>query len=224
VRVIEHIAFGEAYELPPRKVAASAAELHAFEGTFRAGDGSTLTLRAEGDHLLAEAHGAMAYVLSVTGDTASSPRASAASERSATIVAALVKGDVAPLHAALDEPPDTAELGRQERGMMADRQNRWGAYKSFTVLGSVPLPQGPVQTTVRIDFERGIATNIYVWDRNGRIVDVGARPYQPVTLMASGSGEFRAFNERTGGGMRVRMAGGALLVATPRGDVRLERQ
>jgi hypothetical protein len=77
---------------------------------------------------------------------------------------------------------------------------------------------------VRIDFERGTATNIYVWDRNGKIVDVGARPYQPVQLNASGNGEFRAFNERTGGGMRVRLDGGALFVATPHGDVRLARR
>ena len=110
---------------------------------------------------------------------------------------------------------------------MADRTNRWGAFKSFDVLGSVPLPQGPVQTTVRLDFERGIATNIYVWGRDGKIVDVGARPYQSVELLPTGDKEFSSFNERSGRGMRLRFEGGAgpgaLLVTTPHGVVRLVR-
>lgn len=229
VRTLEHIAFGEPYELPPQKVAVSAAALQAVAGTYRGSDGSTLTLRVDGEKLLADAAGPMAYLLSITGDTVASPRAAAANERSAAIVAALVRGDVAPLHAALDDAPDTAELGRQERGMMADRINRWGAYKSFAVLGTVPLPQGPVQTTVRIDFERGVATNIYVWDRTGKIVDVGARPYQSVELSAAENGEFRSFSLRSGGGLRFRAesSGGAkataLLIVTPRGEVRFVR-
>jgi hypothetical protein len=227
VRTLEHIAFGEPYELPPRKAAVTGAALASLAGTYRASDGSTLTLRVESEKLFADAAGPMAYLLSVSGDTMSSPRAAAANEKSAAIVAALVRGDIGPLHAALDEPPDTAELGRQERGMMADRVNRWGAFKSFAVLGTVPLAEGPVQTTVRLDFERGTATNIYAWDRAGKIVDVGARPYQSVELSADESGEFRSFSLRTGGGLRIRGEGGAqsaaISVVTPRGPVRLVR-
>jgi CubicO group peptidase (beta-lactamase class C family) len=223
VRTLEHIAFGEAYELPPHKVAVTATALQSVAGTYRASDGSTLTLRVEGDKLLADAAGPMTYLLSVTGDTVSSPRAAAANEKSAAIVAALVRGDVGPLHAALDEAPDTTELGRQERGMMADRVSRWGSFRSFAVLGTVPLPQGPVQTTVRVDFERGTATNIYVWDRAGKIVDVGARPYQSVELTAGENGEFRSFNLRSSGTMRLHADGAGILVATPRGEVRLVR-
>ena len=190
-------------------------------GEFRASDGSTLTLRVEGGRLLADPRGQMAYTLVTTGDTASSPRAAAASAKSAAIVAALVHGDVAALRASLDEAPDSAELGRQERGMMADRASRWGAYKSFAVLGSVQLPQGPVQTTVRVDFERGTATNIYVWNRDEKIIDVGARPYQSTELIPVGGGEFRSYNVRTGGGLRVRLDGGAVVATTPQGAVRL---
>jgi hypothetical protein len=78
-----------------------------------------------------------------------------------------------------------------------------------------------------MDFERGTATNIYVWDRAGKIVDVGARPYQSVELAAAENGEFRSFNLRSGGGLRLRAEGGAnptaILIATPRGEVRLVR-
>ncbi|HEV8410770.1 MAG TPA: serine hydrolase domain-containing protein [Gemmatimonadaceae bacterium] len=223
VRALEHIAFGEPYDLPPKKVNATAAELNAMAGEFRASDGSTLTLRVEGDRLLADPRGQMAYTLAMTGDTASSPRTAAASAKSAAIVAALVRGDIAPLRSALDEAPDSAELGRQERGMMADRASRWGAYKSFAVLGSVQLPQGPVQTTVRVDFERGTATNIYVWNRDEKIIDVGARPYQSIELIPTGGGEFRAYNARSGGGLQVRAEGGALVATTPHGTVRLAK-
>ena len=227
VRSLEHIAFGEPYELPPRRSTVTAAALQAMGGTYRAADGSTLVLRVEGDRLLFDATGQMAYSLSVAGDTLSSPRAATANAASAAIVAALVRGDVGPLHAALDDAPDTAELGRQERGMMADRVDRWGAYRTFGVLGSVQLPRGPVQTTVRIDFERGTATNIYVWNAAGKIVDVGARPYQSGELIPVGNGEFRSFNLRAGGGMSVRAEGGqvvtGLTVETPRGAVRLSR-
>lgn len=227
VGTLEHIAFGEPYVLPPKKGVVTGAQLASLAGTYRASDGSTLTLRAEGEKILVDAAGPMAYLLSVTGDTISSPRAAAANEKSAAIVAALMRGDVGPLHAALDQAPDTAELGRQERGMMADRVNRWGAFKSFAVLGTVPVAEGPVLTTVRVDFERGTATNIYVWDRAGKIVDIGARPYESVELSADENGEFRSFNLRTGGGLRIRGAGGAqspaILIATPRGPVRLVR-
>ena len=230
VRALEHIAFGEPYELPPKKVSVSAEALQAMVGTYRASDGSTLSLRVEGERLLADPVGELAYLLTVTGDTASSPRATAANSASAAIVAALVRGDVGPLHGALDDAPDSAELGRQERGMMADRKDRWGAYRSFAVLGSVQLPRGPVQTTVRIDFERGTATNSYVWNAAGKIVDVGARPYQSTELIPVGSGEFRSYNIRSGGGLHVRAegdgsarTGSALAVETPHGVVRLAR-
>lgn len=111
--------------------------------------------------------------------------------------------------------------------MMADRVRRLGSLKSFAVLGTVPLPEGPVQTTVRIDFERGAVTNMYAWDRAGKIVDIGARPYQSVELTAAENGEFRSFNPRSGGGLRIRAEGGAnptaILIPTPRGEVRLVR-
>lgn len=115
--------------------------------------------------------------------------------------------------------------------MMADRVQRWGAFKSFTVLGTVPLAEGPVQTTVRVDFACGVATNLYVWDRAGKIVNVGARPFQSVVLTADESSEFRSFNLRSGGGLRLRGAGDAdgaqspaISIATPRGPVQLLRQ
>ncbi len=223
VRSLEHIAFGEPYELPPKKVMVSDAALKAAAGTYRASDGSTLTLRLDGSRLLADATGQLAFQLSITGDSAVSPRAAATNTKTTAMVGALVKGDASLLIANLADAPDSAETARDERDLMAQRQSRWGPYKSFAVLGSVQLPQGPLQTNVRVEFERGIATNIYVWGPGGRIIDVGARPYESTELTPVSAGEFQTYNMRAGMGMHVRVEAGALLVETPHGMVRLAR-
>jgi hypothetical protein len=76
---------------------------------------------------------------------------------------------------------------------------------------------------MRLDFERGTATNIYVWNRDEKIIDVGARPYQSSEFISTGNGEFRSYNIRSGGGLRVRREDGALVITTPHGIVRLTR-
>jgi CubicO group peptidase (beta-lactamase class C family) len=228
VRTLSRITFGEPYELPPQRVSVNAAALNAAAGAYRAGDGSHLTLRVEGDRLFADASGQLALSLLATGDTSSASRAAALNSRAATIVGALVRGDVRPLRAALDDPPDSAELTQQEQRLMTDRHERFGAFRSFEVLGTVPGAMGPLQTTVRLDFERGTATNIYAWNRDDRIVDVGARPYQSTELLTLGDRAFAVFNVRSGRVIRVNVVAGAaspaLVVDTQRGPVRLVRE
>ena len=214
--------------MPPRRVAVAAATLNAVAGTYRAPDGSRLTIRVAGEKLLADPAGQHAYLLLTVGDTTVAPRAAELNRKAATIVEALVRGDVGPLRSALDDAPDSVELSRQESGLMADRRNRLGAYQSFRVIGTVQAPGGPLQTTVRLDFEKGVATNIYFWNPDGRIVDLGARPYQPTELITVGEREFRSFNARSGSGVRLRfepgMTAAAVLADTKAGSVRLVRE
>ena len=228
VRTLERIAFGEPYELPPRRIAMAAATLTAVAGTYRAPDGSRLTIRVSGEKLFADPAGQQAYSLLTVGDTTVAPRAAELSRKTAAIVEALVHGDVGPLRRALDETPDSVELTRQEGGLMADRRNRFGAYRSFAVMGTVQAPGGPLQTTVRLDFEKGAVTNIYAWDPDGRIVDVGARPYQSTELIGVGEREFLSFNIRSGTGAHLRFEPGetaaAVLTDTKNGPVRLVRE
>ena len=70
---------------------------------------------------------------------------------------------------------------------MADRRQRWGELRSVEVLGTVPGMEGGLTTTVRLTFERGIGTNLYTWGPAGRVVDIGARPYQSTALVAVGA-------------------------------------
>ncbi|HVZ49766.1 MAG TPA: serine hydrolase domain-containing protein, partial [Gemmatimonadaceae bacterium] len=185
VRVVTAIVFGEPYELPVRAAAASPAAVAAVTGTWALPDGSTFTIRTTGpgNALVLDAVGQQAFALALTGDTASPPRAAALNAHARDIVAGLVRGDPSRLVAALGPGgPTPAEVAQQERGLMADRLSRLGAYRSFDVLGTAPGPEGMPTTVVRVTFERGVATNRYGWGPDGRIGDIGAQPYQAAPL------------------------------------------
>ncbi|MHB1069253.1 MAG: hypothetical protein ACYC1W_05280, partial [Gemmatimonadaceae bacterium] len=84
-------------------------------------------------------------------------------------------------------------------------------------------PDGGLRTTVRLNFERGGATNIYTFNRSRRIEDLGARPYAAVELIPSGVHEFRSFDPRGGGSMRLIFEGTTAFAITPAGRVALAR-
>lgn len=188
------------------------------------GNGSRLVLRADHGRLMADAVGQQADALLTTGDTASPPGAMEANERARAIVEALVVGNVGPLLAALGEGgADSAEVARQEAQLMDGRRQRLGAYRSLDVIGTLRAPDGGLRTTVRLNFERGGATNIYTFNRSRRIEDLGARPYSAVELIPSGAHEFRSFDPRGGGSMRLVFEDMAAFAITPAGRVTLAR-
>lgn len=224
VRVVARIVFGQPYELPPARVAVAPAALTVAVGTYAFADGSRLVLRAQDGRLMAEAVGQQAYALLATGDTASASEATTLNARSRAIAEAVVKGDVTLLRTALGPGgPDSAGVASQEAQMMEGRLQRFGAFRSVEVLGTVRGPEGGMQTTVRLNFDRGGATNIYTWDRSGHIMDLGARPYAPVELLPSENGEFRSFDARGGAGARLSFTADTATALTPRGAVTLVR-
>ena len=83
--------------------------------------------------------------------------------------------------------------------------------------------EGGLTTTVRLTFERGIATNLYAWGPAGRVVDIGARPYQSTALIAVGEREFQTMPMRGTGTLRLRLDGQDLVARLPLGSVRLTR-
>jgi CubicO group peptidase (beta-lactamase class C family) len=225
VRTVSRIVFGQPYELPPQRVSASAETLTQAAGSYRLADGSRLDLRADNGRLMAEAIGQQAYGLLSMGDTTSPPGAAEANERARAIVDSLVVGNVRPLLAALgDGGPDSAEVARQEAQLMDGRRQRLGAFQSAEVIGTLAGPDGGLRTTVRLNFERGGATNIYTFNRSRRIEDLGARPFAAVELIPTAGGEFRTFDPRGGAGMRLSFTNGTLSAITPAGQVPLRRQ
>jgi len=205
--------------------AATIAASPAIAGAYALPDGSHLLLRVEGGKVSAEAVGQQAYQLLATGDTVSVPEAATLNKKSGAIVAALMKGDVSLLAKSMGPGgPDSADIAQQEGQLREGRAGRFGTYKSFEVLGTILGPEGGMQTTVRLNYENGRATNLYTWDRGGHIMDVGGRPYQPVELQSGAGGELRSFNAATGKGAKFVAGDGTLSVQTPRGMLVLRKR
>ena len=209
---------------PPERAAAAPADIAALTGAFTLRDGSRLTLRADGARLTAEAVGQQAFQFLSAGDTTSPPEASTLNARALAAAQGAVRGDIRALRVALGPgAPDSASVAQQEAEMMQGRLGRFGEFRSVEVLGTSRGPGGMRRTTVRLNFARGGATNVYVWGPDGFIEDIEARPYAPSELVPTGPGEFRAMDPRTGGSATIRVRDGAVALQAPSGAVTVTR-
>ena len=223
-RALEHIVFGEPYALPPVSVTLTPTAVQRMSGRYRLADGSTLVLRGGAGGLVAEASGQRAFVLLTSGDTASSRVAPTLNLRADTIARAVLAGNVGPLVRAIGEGEDSAAVAGRERELMASRVERFGAFRSLDVLGTVPAGRAEQRTTVRITFERGVATNLYTWGPAGFLIDIAAQPFAPTPLLAISETEFQTFDLRSPSAMRLRVEGENLVALTPQGTIPLVRQ
>ncbi len=173
---------------------------------------------------MAEAVGQQAYQLLITGDTVSHANAARLNMQSRAIADALVKRDVRPLIAALGAGSDAADVAKQESELLSSRLERFGAFQSIDVIGTTAGPEGGLRTTVRLNFAKGGATNLYTWGRDGFIVDVGARPFTPTELVPAEGGKLRTFDARSGGGARLRFVDGHGTAITRTDTILLTRQ
>ncbi len=140
--------------------------------------GGSLSLHVENGRLVVDAKGQAAWSL-LAGTPRALPDATTLNAKSDSIVARLVQGDASWLHEAVEGAPPLVEMQEQETGLMQQRVARWGAFQRAEVLGTVPTADAYAATTIKLQFERGAATNIYVWNRKGRIVDLrGSRTCQ----------------------------------------------
>ena len=224
VLVLSRIALGQPYTLPPARVAIAATVQTSVAGRYVLSDGSQLNVTAANGKLFAEAIGQQAFQLVATGDTASSAKSAEYNTQSRAIVERLLRGDIGLLRHALGPgADDSATVAQQEAQLLAYRKETFGEFQSIDVLGTAPSPEGALRTTVRVNYARGGATNLYTWDRDGTIMDIGARPYQPVELAAALDGDLHTVDERAGSGARFRDVNGALTAITPRGAILLKR-
>lgn len=218
VSVINKIVFGEPYEMPAVAAMVRAGELARWEGKWKLPSGGTFGVRLIDGTLAIDPEGQDAYVALRTGDTTSSARAAQFNARADEVVGGLVKGDVSKLVAALGPGGmPRAEVEKQESGLMQQRKERWGAFKSFTILGTAPGEEGGLTTVVRVDFERGTATNLYTWGPGGNIDDLGAQPYESTKLTARSATEFVTTGPAGNTLMRLVAKDGGLAIVTPAG-------
>ena len=85
------------------------------------------------------------------------------------IVKGSIKSDYAALHEAFGKRIPIERLAVMEKRMLDNQTARFGAYKSFEVIGATPESQGDVGVVVKFDFEKGSFYRQYTWvPRGGR--------------------------------------------------------
>ena len=202
-RVVSQILFSQPYDVPPMRALLAPEQLADFPGVWQFGDGSRLRIQIQDGRVFAEPTGQQAFQLLATGDTVVTADVAALNRRAQSIVNSLVQGDIGPLRTALGpQGPDSATVATEEAGLLARRAATFGTLQSVEVLGTIRTASGALRTTVRLNYSGGGATNLYTWNAQGVITDVGARPWQPIELTPSADGLLRTFDPGTGMGAR----------------------
>jgi CubicO group peptidase (beta-lactamase class C family) len=195
---LEAAILGDAVRPLPRAVPVPAAQLAALAGRWHSAAGDVLDIAAPDGALALRAASERPWRLLQAGDTTAAPRAAELGQRALAIVRAMAQGDGAPLHAALADPEPLDAVMQQVRRLAADRTERLGALKDVVLLGAVD--RGPIGlvTTVRLDYERNVVSNVFVWGPGGRIVDRLARPLAPARFVPVAAGAFERVDLRGG--------------------------
>ncbi len=173
---IEALVFGGEVRLPPLVVPMDAASLGTFAGRWRTANQDGVDVTAQDGRLALRAAGPVAWRFLLKGDTTTTARITEIGARAEAIVRAMTAGNAQPLHDALAEPEPIDEMTQQVKSLAADRTERLGALTSVTGLGAIPRQAGNLVTTVRLDYERGVVSNVFVWGPAGRITRRVARP------------------------------------------------
>ncbi len=198
VDAVEELVFGGAVEPPPAVVPVDGKALAAFAGRWRTEGGEPLDVEARDGRLLVRAGGPSSWLLLTLGDTAQSPRESELGAKALAIWQAASRGDAKPLYEALGGKEPLDQLTEQVQRLAADRAERLGALKEVSLLGTVRRGGGLLVSTVRLDFDRAVVSNVLVWAPDGSLRDRIARPLAPAVFVPVGPGTFVRFDLRGG--------------------------
>jgi hypothetical protein len=170
--------------IPPKIVPLPPAALARYAGIYRLLEGGALRVERAGRALGLVADGQPALDALSCADEASRRGAAALNRRSAALAEAGAQGDFRPLQEALGGrmPPERV------RGQGSELWNSWterlGDFKRLQAAGTEAGRDGRMESTLRLEFERGVAHLTYVW--SGDTLD-----------------EVRPFNLDSGGDLRV---------------------
>jgi CubicO group peptidase (beta-lactamase class C family) len=194
IDAVEELVFGGEVELPPAVVAIDGKTLAAFAGRWRTSSGEPLDVEARDGRLLVRAGGPSSWLLLKVGDTAQSARDRELGAQALAIWQAASRGDAKPLFEALKGSEPLDQLTDQVKRLAADRAERLGALEEVSLLGSVRRDRGIVVSTVRLDYERAVVSNVLVWGPDSALRDRIARPLAPAVFVAVGPGAFLRFD------------------------------
>ncbi len=191
--ILEQIAFDDIYAMPPKAAKIDPKVLQRYAGTYALPSGAKFIASANGGRLALQADGQDAFSLLLAGEQVDSKVAGDLNERSAAIVREGAKGDYRPVHEAFGGRMPLERVQAMEGEMWNQRRAMFGAYKDCQALGTVPMPNGALTTTVRLTFAQRSATSKFLW-RNGVLAGIDAEPMAtPETLVPVSETEFVSY-------------------------------
>jgi CubicO group peptidase (beta-lactamase class C family) len=175
VPAVERLLAGESVEFPPEVRPVAQNQLARFVGTYRAPDGSALTLNVQRNFLQVSGEGQNAFAFVVDGNWQSSADFDALNARTTQALEASRLGqfEVVAKYFGSWIAPD--ELAASEAAFWKKRHDRLGDYLRTRVLGTMKAASRRYvgRTIVAVDFSRGTTWREYFWTPEGLVGDVG---------------------------------------------------
>lgn len=162
---IEKLVFGGDVTVPPQLAPGNAKELAKFAGEYKLPSGAKFEVKTGEGGLFIAAEGQDAMGLLMGADI-DNPKYEELSNRTAAIVEKAVKGDYQALHQAFGGRVPLDRIQSRQKEMWQEMQDRFGPYKGFRVLGTIPF-ESDATTFVQYEFENGTETIQYIWGPRG---------------------------------------------------------
>ena len=186
VPALTAIVFGEPYDLPPAVATISPETLRVRAGRYRAPSGAELEVRAVDGGLEIVTTEPAGFALLAGVPAGEGERYARLGVRTADIAGRSFNGDPTGIHEALGGRLDLEQIRQQDAQLTRDREARLGPYRGFAVVGSSPYGGGRVETTVRVDFEKGSVFNRFLWGPRDGLVGLQAGPQRRVSFEGEG--------------------------------------
>jgi len=189
---IEKLVFGEDVLIPPQVARGDAKGLAKYAGEYRLPLGAkfNVTTGEGGLSIIAEGQGALSLILrtDLTG-----PKYTELNDRTTALIEKIVRGDYQALFEAFGGGVPLERISARQKRMWEEMENSFGTYKSFRVLGTIPL-EGVSATLVQYNFEKGTETIQCVWGPRGLMgIRVPAAPVR-LTLLPQTGTEFIGYD------------------------------
>lgn len=227
--ILEKIVFGDEYATPPQAVKIDPAILQRYSGTYALPSGAKFIASVDGTRLSLRPDGQEALSLLLAGQSIDPKVATDLNERALGIVREGAKGNFRPVHEAFGGRMPLERIQTMEAEMWSHRRAMFGEYKDCQVLGTAPLPNGVLATTVRLNFADHSVTNKFLW-RNGVLAGIDAEPMRaPETLVPISETRFASFELGSPTSVQVRFEVGpdgaatALIVQAQNSEVRADK-
>jgi CubicO group peptidase (beta-lactamase class C family) len=175
VPAIERMLAGEVVAMPPKVLPLDQQQLERYEGRYRAASGVVLAVEAGNSSLKVQGEGQEAFSLVARNLWRKDATLDALNVRTAEVVENSRTRKYEALFKAYGLETTLEGLAEFETLFWKKRYDRHGDYVRTRILGTLPLSRDALmgRTIVAIDFQRGTAYREYLWNSEGRIVDVG---------------------------------------------------